>query len=48
MTQAKIPDFRRSLLAQFQWGEERGRPYVDIRCGDLHDEVKRNGKRLGQ
>ena len=37
--------FRDALLARFEWEAEAGRSEVEIRCGDLHDRVSRDGNR---
>lgn len=40
---AKAPDFRRGLLARFRRAEQRGLSFVEVRCGDLHNEVNPDG-----
>lgn len=44
MASAKAADFRRGLLARFRRAEQRGLASVDVRCGDLHDEVNPYGQ----
>lgn len=43
-TTARAPDFRRALLERFRQAELRGLEAVEVRCGDLHDEVNPHGR----